>query len=246
MKSIFAPRHYHENRIQIVVILVFLLILSMTGCSKVEYSLLENNDYSTSMKAYLDADSIQTVEQSYFSIKLLNFYSITKDDITNYFYDIIIAPKTNAKIGNLSITVFPDYKVHPVLADYFTGKRFYWAMYDLKPTSAIFSELKRINYSYMFNGGFGSVRIQSFLCDGSKKSLDNAKIDENIVRKSIEQMIITVKTDFATEKFHFSAIGLSKSITLEEAKKINNGSIRAFLNGSSSVDFYEFTGEDSK
>lgn len=243
MNKNIAPRLYHKYHSLLVVILVFFILISLLGCSKKEYSLLDKNNYSSSMKAYFNADSIQTVEQSYFTIKLVGLYSITKGGITNYFYDLIVAPKTNEKFNNLSITIFPDYKVHPVLSDYFTGKKFYWAMYDLKPTSAIFSELKKINYSYMFNEEFGSVRIQSFLCDGSKISLDNAKIDEDIVRKSIEQMIITVKTDFVSEEFHFSAIGLTKNLTLDEAKKINHSSIKGFLEGGISVNYSKYQGD---
>ena len=232
-----------------VLILVTLILLSVSACSKkTSYVLLGSNDYTLSLQKYYDAVGIQKVEQSVFEVKLMSLYSMNQGDLTFYFYDLLLAPKVKMKYGAISIEIAPDYKVHPLLKSYFEDKsQLIWKTFDVRPSTITKDSLENISYNSVVGNVYGSIIIQGYLCDGGEGFLNEYGLSKAIAKKAIEQMIVTIKMNSNTEIFHFAAIGKTNVLDQNVAKVLakNNIVIKTFLDGGLTLKYGKF-GEEVK
>lgn len=230
-----------------IVAIFFLTSISLLSCSSNKtYHLLGVSDYSQSLVAYYNSDSLQTIEQSFFEIKLTKLYSIDRDEITFYFYEFLLAPKLKYKYSSISIDVAPDYGINPKLKNFFEDKSgVAWKIYDVRP-STIVRGLKNISYEGEVGDEYGSLILRAYLCDGGTSALNDFGLSTEIAQKAIEQMIITVKMDSITEVFHFSVHGstevLDNSTSIEVAKEYPP--LQTFLNGGLTINFTKYEGEN--
>jgi len=230
------------KRISIIIVCI-LICVGLSSCSsKKSYPLLAAADYSESLKDYYDSDSLQTIEQSFFEIKLTKLYAINKDNITFYFYELLLAPKLKYEYSEISIEVTPDYGVNPLLNDFFEDKSgIAWKIYDVRP-SKILSGLKNIDYDAQVGNEYGSLILQAYLVDGGTAELNAFGLSPEIAQNAIEQMIVTVKMDSIKEVFHFSVHGLTEVLdsvsVIEIAKEYSP--LRTFINGGLSVNFKKY------
>lgn len=216
----------------------------LSGCSSTSYNLIPDSNYSQSMLDFKNASKIEYIQKSYFEVKLISVYILEKNDMRFYFYDLLIAPRTTEEIDIISILLEPDYQVNPLLGKYFSKENnLLWQTYSVKPKSAVFNSLWNINYKELYPNDFGAIKVQSFLCDGGDESLLNAGLSEEVLRVSLQQLVVTVKTAFAKEVFYFNARDHLNEISIDQASHLDHLPIKGLLENKLTVKYSKFIAE---
>lgn len=226
----------------IILVIVAFAIFVFALTKRENYTLIEKSSYSDSLLKFYNTETAQSVEQRYFITKLIHLYSYNREDQTYYFYEILIAPKMNKKLDHLTIQILPDYGIDSRLDTYFNDRsgRF-WLVYDVRP-STIIEPLKNISYHGVVGEKFGTIIIQGYMSDGGSLSLNTLDLTKSVIQKSIEQMIVKVKSDYSEEIFHFAANNKTISLNNEDLQRLgdSNPVIKTFIKGGLTFYYGEF------
>lgn len=190
----------HKVKQFVIGIMVVFLSACSTGSSVQPIPLSE---YTQSLYDFQRVEALQERQQTHFSVKILSFIKVIKEDMSYYAYDFIIAPKTTLAISTWSVSITPDYTVHDKLKAYFTDKSGrLWKIYPVRPED-IAKSFRRIKISELFKETYGALRIRGYLVDGGIANYEVLGISKDEMTLAMSRLKITLNTGSTQETFSF-------------------------------------------
>lgn len=222
-----------------------LLVFCLWGCST-SVKPIPKSAYAQSLTDYYAVTGLQTLDQTYFSVKVLSYVKITDVNLSYYAYDVLIAPKTTLAITKLSVLVTPDYEVHQLLEPYFNDTSgLLWKIYPVRPND-ITASFQNLRLSELIEVPYGAMRLRGYLVDGGKANYEALGVSERDMTLAMSRLTITIKTATVNETFTFrlgTRLSSYTKDTVPESLMKENTIVSGIVHGGLVVRWGEYLGD---
>ena len=222
-----------------------LLVFCLWGCSA-SVKPIPKSAYAQSLTDYYAVTGLQTLDQTYFSVKVLSYIKVIDVDTSYYAYDVLIAPKTTLEITRLSVSITPDYTVHEKLEPFFTDKSgLLWKIYPVRPDD-ISASFRNIKPAELIKEPYGALRFRGYLVDGGKANYEALGVSERDMTLAMSRLTITIKTATVNETFTFQLGTRLSSYTMDtvpESLMKENTIVSGIVHGGLVVRWGEYLGD---
>lgn len=221
------------------------MVVFLSSCSTGSVKPIPVTDYPQSLKDFYAVESLQTREQDHFTVKVLSYVQLEKEDLVYTAYDIVVAPKTTLSISKISVQVMPDYTVHVQLKPFFTDKSgLKWKLYAVRPGD-VTEPFQNLDYAKVVSEPYGALRFRGYLVDGGKVNYEALGVSQSDMKLALSQLQVTVTVGKTKETFSFQLGALMDTYAIDEVPaevRANNSIVSGIVGNSLVVRWGEYLG----